>query len=132
MERLPSTQDVKGTQSQHGGDFVDGDHGEMSAPASKNLKPHARKIIKQGQKDVYGRIWQALRKLQNHRGVAMVNVETLIYIVQAAYPDHPRPKVCEIEGAVVWGQYVGLLKRRTAFGHADGVVIVKFLEETER
>lgn len=125
-ELLPSKQDVDSTESPHKADFTNADHTQMSASASKNLKPYARKIVKAGPKDVYRRIWEALQKLQDDRGRVVVRIESLIYIVHAAYPDHQRPKVGEVEGAVVYGQYIGLFKRRAAFGAATGTIRVSF------
>jgi len=112
-ERLPSPQGVKGAQRQRASGFASRGQSPASMPLSKtrSLKRFDRAVLKGGALPVYYRVWDTLDAMSNPHGVVCAHIQTVVFAVRDRFPEHPRPTVAEVEGAIVYGRHVGRLER---------------------
>ena len=130
-ERLPSEQKVKGTQRQQASGVASRGQSPASGGASnlRSLPTYQRRIIRGGALPVYFRIWETLRDMANPYGVVVASIQTIVFAVRDRFPEHPRPPMAEVEGAIVYGRHTGRLERLPRHvTDPEGMICVRVLK----
>ena len=130
-ERLPSKQKVKGAQRQRASGVASRGQPPASGGASKtrSLKRFDRAVLKGGALPAYFRIWETLRDMANPYGVVVAPIQTIVFATRDRFPEHPRPTVAEVEGAIVYGRHTGRLERLPRHvNDVEGVIAVCVLK----
>lgn len=130
-ERLPFPQVVKGTQRQQASGVANRGQSPASMPVSKtrSLSRFDRAVLKGGCLPVYYRVWETMCDMANPHGIIVAPLQTVLFAVRDRFPEHPRPTVAEVEGAVVYGRHVGRLERLPRHvTDPEGIIAVRILK----